>query len=227
MANISFSRNFALNQFFTPCLLSIKENYGPHPMRIIYHGIFLLIMAMACCSGSTAEMREFVDVRMHGGLVENKNVGGGITLMAGNLGMHDATIDVPDDVGVVLGLRGSASRLRMADGDDDRDTNVANITGLIGFGYYINRTQHAELCLGYGRGLATDRAKHGGLHNDGKTTVWSGELGWYRTSKRGYQLGVLSGWSWTKADFNADANLPKMTYASNGMNIAFSLGYRF
>lgn len=174
-----------------------------------------------------AEMREFVDLRAQVGLVQTPGWGGALTLMAGNLGLKDKTLDIPDDWGLVIGLRALLARTTLHDGEDAVDINLASGMGLIGIGYYVDKRQHCELCLGYGMGLPTVRDDHGGIHNDGDTTTWAAELGWYWTERAGYQVGVNGGWSWTTASIKPPLDAPTVDAAGNGLNLAVSVGYRF
>ena len=171
---------------------------------------------------------EFVDLRLQGGLVETQGYGGALTLMAGNIGTKDPMLEVPDDLGLVLGLRGSLAHQRVKDGDDQIDTNLAAAHVLGGFGYYVNKRQHCELYVGYGLGRPTLTADHGGFHNDGNATVWTAECGWHYTRKSGTQFGIVGGWSWTRVEFQpAEETSPSVFAQANGFNLMVSVGHRF
>lgn len=175
-----------------------------------------------------AESRlEFVDLRLQGGLTESVGLGGALTLMCGNIGDKNVADEEPNDVGIVIGVRAGANRLKADDGVNTYRANIASIGALGGLGYYAGKRDHVELCVGYAIGHVTLADDHAGFSaNDGRSTTISGELGWYHTWKRGWQLGVLGGWSWTRFACNP-GTASESTAASYGVNIAGSLGYRF
>jgi len=188
-----------------------------------------LLIALSGITLAHAQARmEFVDLRVQGGLVENQGYGGALTVMAGNIG-NKAINDqgMPDDSGIVIGLRSGLDRLRVDNGHELVDANLATIGALGGFGYYVDKRQHLELCVGYALGTVTLPEDGGGFTgHQGVSKTWSGEFGWYRTIRTGWQLGLLGGWSWTTFTARPE-NSAEFDVSQNGVNAAVSLGYRF
>jgi hypothetical protein len=189
----------------------------------------LLHASLLLCSCSAlvrAEaLMEFVDLRAQGGVVAGR-YGGSLTLMAGNIGNKDQTLEMPDDSGIVVGVRATTARLRAKDDEDDVDLNMATIGLVIGLGYCIDKTQHLELNGGWSAGRPTLLTEHGGYHNDGYGTVWNAELGWYTTWQKHIQIGLVGGWSWSRFNVVVDEDTT-VPVRAGGLEASLVLGYRF
>jgi hypothetical protein len=187
-----------------------------------------LLAVSALASAHAESALEFLDLRVQAGIVETRNPGGAITLMAGNIGDRDNHVMDPGaDFGIVIGLRTSLSRLHAHDDETDVDVNFCAAGPVGGIGYYVSKRQHIEFVAGWQAGRPTVLSEHGGFHNDGYGTIWSGEMGWYYTFKKGIQFGLVGGWSWTHFTAHATPDSDAISGSSNGVGLAGSLGYRF
>lgn len=174
-----------------------------------------------------ASLLEFVDLRAQAGLAQSAGAGGAVTLMCGNIGAKSTGEEMQEDLGIVLGLRAGARRLKLDNDDETLPANEAFAGVVGGLGYYIDKRTHLEICAGYTWGRATLTDLHGGFSDqDGDTTTWSGEVGWFYTWKAGWQFGVVGGWSSTRATCLADTPA-EFKATSYGVDLAGSLGYRF
>jgi hypothetical protein len=188
-----------------------------------------LIALLASASGlAHAESAlSFVDLRVHGGLAQNDGAGGHLTLMAGDIGnKSQSVLDLDADMGIVIGLRADFTRVTAKITDvPDTVTELGGGSFVGGLGFYVDKNSHVELLASYGKGWTSTSGTPWG-DRDGAYTTIAGELGWYYTMGKHYQLGVVAGWSQSKLKLDAVGG-GKIDGVAQGVDAGVSLGYRF
>ncbi|MBA3700441.1 MAG: hypothetical protein H0W78_16465 [Planctomycetes bacterium] len=193
----------------------------------------LRLAALACLTAGSLSAAEsalrFVDLRAQGGLTLNDGETANLTLMAGDIGNKDKHIVSLDaDMGIVLGLRGQVSQVtfKRNDGLGDLDMKLGGGTFLGGLGFYLGTNSHAELVVGYARGLGSTTGSNPWDDDDTKFTQYVGELGWYYTWSTNIQVGVTVGYSLLKVKYN-DPLIGTIKGEADGFDASIALGYRF
>lgn len=196
----------------------------------------LRLAALACLvvppmAGLTAaeSALTFVDLRAQGGLTLNDGETANLTLMAGDIGNKDKhIISLDADMGIVLGIRGQVSQVTFErnDGLGDLDMKLGGGTFLGGLGFYLGKNSHAELVVGYARGLGSTTGSNPWDDDDTKFTQYVGELGWYYTWDTHIQVGVTVGYSLLKVEYD-DPLIGTIKGEADGVDACLSLGYRF
>jgi hypothetical protein len=185
----------------------------------------VLLVFVAGAAQAESEL-SFVDLRAHGGLAQSDGSGAHLTLMAGDIGnKNQHVVDLDADMGVVIGLRADYTRVTAKIADNpDTTTRLGGGSFVGGLGYYVDQNIHVELLGSYGKGWTSISGTPWGERN-GEYTTFAGELGWYYTMAKHYQLGVVAGWSLSK--LRLDGTTGKIDGTAQGVDAAFSLGYRF
>ena len=196
----------------------------------------LRLAVLACCAAlptgalcAAESALRFVDLRAQGGITLQDGATANLTLMAGDIGSKDKhVISLDADMGIVLGLRGQLAQVTFErdDGGDDLDMKLGGGTFLGGLGFYISPNTHAELVVGYARGVGSTTGSHAWDESDTKYTQYLGEFGWYYTWSNNLQLGVIAGYSLMKVEYD-DPLLGTIDGEADGFDASISLGYRF
>ena len=191
--------------------------------------ILLTLSTSAFLTQAYAESAlSFVDLRVQGGLAQTDGQAGSLTLMAGDIGnkdQHVLTLDA--DMGVVIGLRGSAINTSASREDTNADLDLKLGGGAFvgGLGFYLGKHTHMELLGGYGQGIGTATGDTFVDNRDTQYKMYLAELGVYYTYSSGIQLGVIVGGSILKAvydDLGTDVKAE-----TKGFDGSVALGYRF
>ena len=170
----------------------------------------------------------FVELRAGGGVTVSNGEIVSLSLMAGDIGSKDQhIISLDADMGIVIGLRGQMSNVtaKRIDGLGDLDLKLGGGTAVGGLGFYLGKNSHAELLVGYSRGVGTQTGSGPWSQRDSSYTQLLGELGWYYTWNNHFQIGLTGGYSqikvtWDNAGTDVDAK-------AKGIDAGLSLGYRF
>ena len=169
----------------------------------------------------------YADVRVQGGVMGTTGYGGSLSLMAGDIGDNAKhTIDVDQDLGVVLGLRAQYGQ-----GIDVRGRNDSiDLTGgvfLGGLGFYVSKTSHAELLFAWGVGMISTSGPT--INRDeGRYMSYGGEFGWYWMMTKRLQLGVVAGYTFAKIttrDPTGTVDAEKLV--AGGVDAGVTVGWRF
>jgi len=195
--------------------------------------ITLRLAALACLTAGSLSAAEsalrFVDLRAHGGLTLNDGETANLTLMAGDIGNKNKhVISLDADMGIVLGLRGQLSQVTFErnDGLGDLDIKLGGGTFMGGLGFYLGTNSHAELVVGYARGVGSTTGSNPWDDNDTKYTQYMGELGWYYTWSTNIQVGVTVGYSLLKVRYD-DPLIGEIKGKADGIDATLAIGYRF
>ena len=194
---------------------------------------FAILACLAALSTGSLYAAEsalrFVDLRAQGGITLQDGATANLTLMAGDIGSKDKhIISLDADMGIVLGLRGQLAQVtfKRDDGGEDLDMKLGGGTFLGGLGFFLGPHSHAELVVGYARGVGSTTGSHAWDEGDTKYTQYLGELGWYYTWSSNIQLGIIAGYSLMKVEYD-DPLLGTIDGEADGFDASISLGYRF
>jgi hypothetical protein len=171
----------------------------------------------------------FVDLRAQGGVTLSDGQSAALTLMAGDIGNKNKhIISLDADMGIVLGLRGQLSEVTFErdDGLGDLDIKLGGGTFMGGLGFYLGTNSHAELVVGYARGIGSSTGSHPWDDDDTKYTQYMGELGWYYTWSTNIQVGVTAGYSLLKVKYQ-DPLIGQIKGEAQGIDATLAVGYRF
>lgn len=195
----------------------------------------LRLAVVACLASCTSGMfaaesaLRFVDLRAQGGLTLNDGEAASLTIMAGDIGTKDKhIISLDADMGIVLGLRGQVSQVTFSRDDDGEDLDIKLGGGVFmgGLGFYLGTNSHAELLVGYARGVGSTTGSNPWEDRDTSYTQWVGELGWYYTWSSNIQVGVTVGYSLLNVEYD-DPLIGTIEGEADGIDAALALGYRF
>ncbi len=188
--------------------------------------ILVLFTAVALAQASESKL-VFADVRVQGGVMGTTGAGGAISLMAGDIGDNAKhTIELDQDMGVVLGLRAQYGQGIAVHGRNDG----IDLTGgvfLGGLGFYINKTSHAELLFSLGTGMIS--ASGPTINRDeGRYVSYGGEFGWYWMMTKHLQLGVVAGYTMDKLTArDPTGTVDAEKFNAGGFDAGVALGWRF
>ena len=187
----------------------------------------ILILLTAVALAQAESKLVYADVRVQGGVMGTTGVGGAISLMAGDIGDNAKhTIDVDQDIGVVLGLRAQYGQ-----GIDVRGRSKSiDLTGgafLGGLGFYLSKTTHAELLFAWGMGMIS--ADGPTISRDeGRYMSYGGEFGWYWMMTKRLQLGVVGGYTFAKITTrDPTGTVDSEKLVAGGVDAGVAVGWRF
>lgn len=171
----------------------------------------------------------FVDLRVQGGLTLNDGEAASLTLMAGDIGNKNKhIISLDADMGIVLGLRGQVSQVTFErnDGGGDLDIKLGGGTFMGGLGFYLGTNSHAELVVGYAKGVGSTTGSNPWDSRDTSYSQMMAELGWYYTWSTNIQVGVTVGYSLLKVEYD-DPLIGEIEGEADGIDGAIAIGFRF
>ena len=142
----------------------------------------LRLAVLACCAAlptgalcAEESALRFVDLRAQGGVTLQDGATANLTLMAGDIGSKDKHVITLDaDMGIVLGLRGQLAQVtfKRDDGGEDLDMKLGGVTFLGGLGFFLGPNSHAELVVGYARGVGSTTGSHAWDESDSRAKCW-------------------------------------------------------
>lgn len=191
-------------------------------------GLALTAATAASAAGYQADSQlAFVDVRLQGGLHAMQGYGAALTLMCGDIGTKEQhVVDTWSDAGIVLGLRALANHVdAKLDAGPDYEAHLIGGAIVGGIGFYLGGEDHLEVVIGYGRGRAADGTSSS-FDKAGSFATYLAEIGWYRTWDA-WQLGGNIGWSIDSLKLDSPAGGAIFKAKAQGVDAAFSIGYRF
>jgi hypothetical protein len=188
--------------------------------------ILVLLTAAVLAQASESKL-VFADLRVQGGVMGSSGVGGAISLMAGDIGDKTKhTIDLDQDMGVVLGLRAQYGQGIAVRGRDE-DIDLTGGVFLGGLGFYASKTSHVELLFAWGVGMIS--ASGPTINRDeGRYMSYGGELGWYWMMTKRLQLGIVGGYTHAKIttrDPTGRVDAEKLI--AGGIDAGVAVGWRF
>ncbi|MBA3707986.1 MAG: hypothetical protein H0W83_04085 [Planctomycetes bacterium] len=190
----------------------------------------LVLIALTASNSALAESESklsFADLRVQAGVADTTGPSAAITLMCGDIGnANQHAIDVNEDLGIVLGVRGTLLRTDMTVLGTDITERLVGGEFLIGLGIYAGPRDHVELAGGYHIGVLGASGDNQHFRKNGTYRGFGGELGWYHTWKSHLQFGLLAGYSarTVRVDITDGS---RASVNVNGLDAAISLGYRF
>jgi hypothetical protein len=188
----------------------------------------LACLATGAVSAAESALR-FVDLRAQGGLALNDGQTAALTLMAGDIGNKDRhVISLDADMGIVLGLRAQLAKVTFKRDDTgaDLDMKLGGGTAMGGLGFYLGPNSHAELLVGYARGMGSTTGSHPWDESDTKYSQYLGEFGYFYTWSNHLQVGVTVGYSLMKVTYD-DPLIGDIDGETDGFDAAIAIGYRF
>ncbi len=193
----------------------------------------LRLAVLACLATGSVSAAEsalaFVDLRAQGGLALTDGQTAALTLMAGDIGTKDKhIISLDADMGIVLGLRAQLANVTFKRDDTgvDLDMKLGGGTVMGGLGFYLGPNSHAELLVGYAKGVGSTTGSHPWDEGDTKYSQYLGELGYFYTWDSHIQVGVTVGYSLMKVTYE-DPLIGNIEGEADGFDAAIAIGYRF
>lgn len=188
----------------------------------------LACLATGSLSAAESALR-FVDLRAAGGVTLNDGESASLTLMAGDIGNKNKhVISLDADMGIVLGIRGQLANVTFErnDGGDDLEMKLGGGTFMGGLGFYIGTNTHAELVVGYAKGIGSTTGSHAWDDDDTEFTQYMAEFGWFYTWSTNIQVGVTVGYSLMKVEYQ-DPLIGTIKGEADGFDATLAIGYRF
>lgn len=193
----------------------------------------LRLAVLACLATGSVSAAEsalrFVDIRAQGGVTLNDGENASLTLMAGDIGNKNKhVISLDADMGIVLGIRGQLAKVTFErdDGGDDLEMKLGGGTFMGGLGFYLGTNTHAELVVGYAKGIGSTTGSHAWDDDDTEFTQYMAEFGWYYTWSTNIQVGVTVGYSLMKVEYD-DPLIGMIEGEADGFDATLAIGYRF
>lgn len=188
----------------------------------------LACLATGSLSAAESALR-FVDIRAQGGVTLNEGESASLTLMAGDIGNKNKhVISLDADMGIVLGIRGQLANVTFErdDGGDDLEMKLGGGTFMGGLGFYLGTNAHAELVVGYAKGIGSTTGSNAWDDDDTEFTQYMAEFGWYYTWSTNIQVGVTVGYSLMKVEYE-DLLIGMIEGEADGFDATLAIGYRF
>lgn len=186
--------------------------------------LFCLALPLALVDAVDNRGPGYADLRLSGGLAGTKAGQVAFGVICGDLseGYEGSW------AGLVFGGRlyaASGWRLDPADGGEQTRANLAGGQAVAGLGLTLGKRDHVELLALYGGGVWGNHLRSKDSDLVGHFKQMGGELGYYHTFARGFQIGATVGYSVLDAEL--DTGIGSATYAGRGFDAVLVIGRRF